>query len=271
MPFDEFAFNFLDMHARPPKPRQSGITMMIDWGIPLDLQKSIVSSPGMYIDEAKIAATIASKLPKDILRQKISTYTNSGIFCFPGGLFAEIAISQGKYKEYLNECKLLGFSGMELSDNFISLSPKKKSELISIAHNEMGMNVMAEVGGKEDGKDGHMEIATIIDDILNCIDAGAKMVLIEAYELFDGTIRENDISLLFDQVPADRVMIELPVAVIKGITKSFKVEVLYWLIRKFGANINLANVEWDEVYFTEISRSRMCGDSSDNYSYTDSK
>lgn len=271
MPPDEFAFNFLDMHARLPKPRQSGLTMMIDWGIPLDLQKSIIASQGIYIDEAKIAATIASKLTKDVLRQKISAYTDSDIFCFPGGLFAEIAISQGKYKKYIAECNSVGFSGIELSDNFITLSPKTKHQLISTANGEMGMDVMAEVGGKEGGKAGHMEVATIIDDILNCLDAGAKMVLIEAYELFDGTIREEDITLLFDQVPAGKVMIELPVDVIKGITKSFKVEVLYWLIRKFGADINLANIEWDEIYFTEISRSRMCGDSSDNYSYADAK
>jgi len=37
------------------------------------------------------------------------------------------------------------------------------------------------------------------------------------------------------------------------------------MIKQFGPDVNLANVEWDEVYFTEITRRGISGDESDQY------
>jgi phosphosulfolactate synthase len=33
-------------------------------------------------------------------------------------------------------------------------------------------------------------------------------------------------------------------------------------VKRFGTEVNLANVEWDEIYITEIVRRGMAGDTS---------
>ena len=63
------------------------------------------------------------------------------------------------------------------------------------------------------------------------------------------------------RVPMEKVMFELPVTVLPDVTKTFKTKVLFWMISQFGTDVNLANVEWDEIYFTEICRIGASGES----------
>ena len=57
-------------------------------------------------------------------------------------------------------------------------------------------------------------------------------------------------------------MFELPVVVLPDVTRDYKHRVCAWLVKQFGTEVNLANVEWDEVYITEIIRRGMAGDTS---------
>jgi phosphosulfolactate synthase len=60
-------------------------------------------------------------------------------------------------------------------------------------------------------------------------------------------------------------MFELPVTVLPDVTKTYKTKILFWMIKEFGPEVNLANVEWDEIYFIEISRRGISGEDSDQY------
>ncbi len=53
----EFLFPNIPIPERQSKPRKRGLTMMIDWGLPLGLQKDCLEAQGLYVDEAKIAAS----------------------------------------------------------------------------------------------------------------------------------------------------------------------------------------------------------------------
>jgi len=232
--------------------------MMIDWGLPLGLQGDCLEAQGLYVDEAKIAASIPRVMPKTYLRKKIAVYQSKGIFTFPGGLFTELAIAQGNYEVFLGETAEAGFSGIEVSDNLLKIDPPQKKAVISRAVKEYGLTVMGEVGRKE----GSMTQEELIADVENCLDAGASIVLLEAHELFHGDIRQDVLEELAKRVPLERIMFELPVAVLPGVTKAYKVQVLFWMIKHFGTDVNLANVEWDEVYFTEITRLGASGTTS---------
>jgi phosphosulfolactate synthase len=232
--------------------------MMIDWGLPLGLQKDCLEAQGIYVDEAKIAASIPRVMPKSYLRCKIAAYKAQGIFTFPGGLFAELAIAQGNYDVFLRDAREAGFSGIEVSDNLLKIDPRQKKAVISKAVKEYGLTVMGEVGRKE----GSMTREEMIADVENCLDAGASMVLLEAHELFHGDIRQDVLEELAKKVPLEKIMFELPVAVLPDVTKSYKVKVLSWMIKQFGTDVNLANVEWDEIYFTEITRIGASGSTS---------
>lgn len=254
----EFAFSSIQVPERDKKPRSRGLTMMIDWGLPLELQKDCLEAQGLYVDEAKIAGSIHRVMPLDYLKKKISAYRREEIFTFPGGLFTELAIAQGKYGAFLDEVGKLGFSGIEVSDNLIQIDPKEKKDVISKAVNEYGLTVMGEVGRKE----GTMTDEELVTDIENCLEAGSSMVLIEAHELFHGDIRKATLDNLAKRVPLEKIMFELPVTVLPDVTKSYKTKVLFWMIRQFGTDVNLANVEWDEIYFTEICRRGASGETS---------
>jgi phosphosulfolactate synthase len=117
---------------------------------------------------------------------------------------------------------------------------------------------MGEVGRKE----GSMTREELIADVENCLDAGASMVLLEAHELFHGDIRKDVLEELSKRVPLERIMFELPVVVLPDVTKAYKIKVLSWMIKQFGTDVNLANVEWDEIYFTEITRIGAAGTTS---------
>ena len=145
-----------------------------------------------------------------------------------------------------------------MSDNLLQIDPKNKKEVIRKAVNEYGMTVMGEVGRKEGG----MSDDELIADVENCLEAGASIVLIEAHELFHGEIREEVIEDLIDRVPLEKIMFELPVTVLPDVTKSYKTKILFWMVSQFGTEVNLANVEWDEIYFTEITRRGASGETS---------
>jgi phosphosulfolactate synthase len=253
-----YAFEKIPIPQRQDKPRSRGLTMMIDWGLPLGHQQDCLESQGLYIDEAKIAAGIPRVMPAGLLKKKISAYAGHGIPCFPGGLFTELAIAQGNYEQFLDEAKQTGFGAIEVSDNLLQLSPAIKKKNIRLAVEEFGLKVMGEVGRKEGGLSGDELVA----DVENCIEAGASLVLLEAHELFHGDIRLDVIESLVDRVPMEKLMFELPVVVLPDVTRDYKHRICAWLVKRFGTEVNLANVEWDEIYITEIVRRGMAGDTS---------
>ena len=253
-----FAFQNIPIPERETKPRKQGLTMMVDWGIPLGIQKDCLEAQGIYVDEAKIVAGIPRIMPKDYLKKKIAAYKAEEIFTFPGGLFTELAIAQGNYEAFLNDAKEVGFSGIEVSDNLLRIEPKKKKAVISKAVNEYGMTVMGEVGRKE----GSMTGDELIADVENCLEAGASLVLLEAHELFHGEIRKDVLDALAKRGSMERIMFELPVVILPDVTRDYKHKVCAWIVKKFGTEVNLANVEWDEIYITEIVRRGMAGDTS---------
>jgi phosphosulfolactate synthase len=254
----EFPFSHIPVPERQMKPRDRGLTMMIDWGLPLSFQKDCLDAQGIYVDEAKIAAGIPRLMPLNTLKEKITSYRAHDIFTFPGGAFAELAIAQDNFELFLDDAKQAGFSGIEVSDNLLRIEPEKKRAVISKAVNEYGMAVMGEVGRKE----GSMTNEELLADVKNCLEAGASMVLLEAHELFHGEIREDVMDQLARSVPMEKIMFELPVIVLPDVTRDYKHKVCAWIVKHFGTEVNLANVEWDEIYITELVRRGMAGDTS---------
>ena len=111
----DFAFQRIPIPERQAKPRRRGLTMMMDWGLPLLLQNDCLEAQGLYVDKAKIVAGISRIMPAEYLKKKLAAYEAQGVFTFPGGLFTELSIAQGNYEAFLDEVKEAGFSGIEVS------------------------------------------------------------------------------------------------------------------------------------------------------------
>lgn len=253
-----FAFSSLPVPERQAKPRSRGLNMMIDWGMGLARQADTLESAGLYIDNAKIAATIPRVMPRELLEKKTALYRAHGIAPMIGGLFTELAYMQRNVPALLEDALATGFGALEVSDNLITYPPGEKARLIREC-NAAGLKAYGEVGRKE----GALDDAAFLADIADCLDAGAAGVYLEANELFaQGGTRTALIEAIGQRFPAEKIVYELPVVILPGVHREFKHRITTWLVKTLGTEVNLANLEWDEIYITEIARRGMAGDAS---------
>ena len=245
------AFSFLqDLPSRPKKPREHGITMMIDWGIGLRLQQDYLELAGEYIDLAKIAVGISGILRRDYLAKKIRVYQDYDAITFPGGGFLELAYQRGQVTPYLQAVVEMGYQAVEVSDNYIDLPAGEKIEIISRAQEEFGLRVLGEVGKKEEISDPQEMIA----DIHNCLKAGAWKVFVEARELFQEGFKEELVLELSATVPIERLIFETPSTWAPGVHHYDQHQAWRWLIDHLGSNVNIANVDPPHLIELEVMR-----------------
>ena len=252
------AFAAIPVPARQSKPRTRGINMMIDWGMGLERQRDTLESAGEYIDVAKVAATIPRVMARTYLMRKLQAYREHGVTTSIGGLFVELAWKQGTYARLLEEAREVGFGAVEVSDNLLALPAAEKARAIRECV-AAGLKCYGEVGKKE----GEMDDAAFLADIDNCLQAGASAVFLEAHELFGhGEVRSALIAEIARRYPAEKILYELPVVILPGVHREYKHRITSWLVRELGTEVNLANIEWDEIYITEMVRRGMAGDTS---------
>lgn len=253
----ELAFKEIPAPIRDVKPRKRGITSMIDWNMPLAIQDAYLDAAAHLIDMAKIGGCVTRFMARDVLQAKLSSYNRHGISVSPGGVFFELAFKQGDYEYFLAECRELGFTSFEVSDTLLDMTPNEKVVAIKAA-SAAGFKTISEVGKKSD----EMDDDSILSDIEPSLEH-ADYVILEANEFFeDGDIREALIDVISQKYDQSRLLWELPVAVLPGSTRAKKEKVSHWLVSRFGTHVNLANVEAEEIYFSEGVRSGMGGDTS---------
>src|SRR5687768_7931856 len=102
--------------ARSSKPRRSGLTMMIDQGLPLAAQADLLELAGDYADLAKIKTGGARVYPEKLLKAKLRCYRRHRVQPFLGGQFHEyVFATQGTraLARFYDEAKRLGFAAIE--------------------------------------------------------------------------------------------------------------------------------------------------------------
>jgi len=254
----ETAFQSVRIPDFPIKPRNTGLTMILEYGLGLPYQKGLVETAGSFIDMVKFATGLSRILSREVLIQKINHYRENGIYCFPGGQFFEIAFLQKRAEAYLKEVKAVGFSHVEISENCIDLSSSEKAEVIGRAV-DLGLTVLGESGKKLDTG----EVGGMIEDIQNCRKAGAWKVFIEAAEL----IRNQELNLklvekLTSAVDVGYMIFEIPGQWMKGM--SFSTQYHFWklLIHHIGPDVNLANIQAEEILRLSLMRLGLGADTS---------
>jgi len=245
----------MPIEKRSEKPREKGLTMVIDKGIGPHLLKDLIKVAGEYIDLIKLAFGTSAFYDKDLLKKKNEMITSSRIDVMPGGTFFEVAVWQGAIDRYLKRARELGFSAVEVSDGTIEMDRKTRAEVIKKSLAE-GFKVIAEVGKKDPSEE--LPISLIHQLIREDIENGAFKVIIEAREAGKGVG-------IFDKVGKTRLdEIE---NIIAGISDPNS---LVWeaplknqqqdLILRFGPNVNLGNIPADEVLALEALREGVRGD-----------
>ncbi len=238
------AADFLSLPGRPPKPRQAGITHMIDKGLPLREVEAVLDSVADYLDIVKLGWGTAYVTRN--LREKVRLYQSAGVPVVLGGTFWEVCFVQQKLDEWRRWVSHLGLGHVEISDGTISIAHDVKLEQIRTMAAEFV--VLSEVGSKDlQAVVAPYRWVELIDAELR---AGAWKVITEAREtgtagIFrpDGEVRMGLIDEVVHHIDPNRLLFEAP-------QKSQQV----WFIHKFGPNVNLGNIPSDEVIPLETLR-----------------
>lgn len=255
--------NFLDTPKRSNKPRDYGITSLIDNGVPTNYFIDVIESDAHLIDLVKFGWCTA--LVTNDLEKKIECLVNNNVEYYFGGTLFEKALSQNKIDEFYQFLNLYQCKIMEVSDGTLTITSQDKAKYISEFSKEF--YVLSEVGKKDIIEADNMPISQWIDEIQHDLSAGAKKVILESRESGKSGICDAQGNLRTDFVST--------------ITKSsFRASDAIWeapnkmlqtsLISSIGPNVNLANIAFGDVIGLETLRLGVRSDTFHLYDATGS-
>lgn len=236
--------DFLSLPGRPPRPRQVGLTHVIDKGLTVEQVEGLLDSCGDMIDIVKFGW--GTSYVSRQLRDKLALYRKAGVSTVLGGTLWELAIAQQKFDEWRGWVTDLGLTHVEVSDGTVALPHEAK--LAYIENLAQDFVVLSEVGSKDlDVVIAPYRWVELIEAELR---AGAWKVITEAREsgtagIFrgDGEVRMGLIDEIVHAIDPNQLLFEAP-------QKAQQV----WFIQKFGPNVNLGNIPPDEVIPLETLR-----------------
>src|ERR1700737_1994620 len=250
---------FLDLPERSAKPRERGITHVIDRGLSLAEVDGLMEVAGASVDIVKLgwgtALATANLIPK------LERYRSHGVPVVVGGTLTEAAIRQRRIEPFVEWLHDLGLRHIEVSDGTIAIDPVFKCELIARLSREF--TVLSEVGSKDAAE--IMAPYRWVEQIQAELEAGAWKVIAEAREsgtagIFraDGEVRSGLIDEIAHEVDPGRMIFEAP---LRGQQ--------VWLLRRFGTECNLGNIAADDVLSLETLRLGLRSDTVDRFALGD--
>ncbi len=249
------SFEFLSK-KREEKPRNCGITMVLDKGLGLETASSLMDISGEYVDYLKFGWGTSIVHEQDIIRAKVEMYKSHDIVPYTGGTLFELAYFNDKLEEFFDEARKLGFPAIEISDGSTSINHNDKLNCIKRAKQE-GFEVLSEVGKKDPNLDKELTLDERIELMQNELDAGSSLIIVEAREggknigIFDksGNTKEDEIDYILDKITPEKILWEAP-------NKDQQV----FFILKLGNTVNLGNVSSDDITSLETLRRGLRGD-----------
>lgn len=237
--------------TRLNKTRSSGLTMVIDRRLGVLGTEDFCNLNSEHFEFWKIGFGTAAVTPAAILKKKIQILTSYSKKIFPGGTLFESAFCKNKVEEYINTCRDLGFTAIEISDGTVEVPQKTRFNSIKIAK-KIGLKVFTEVGNKDPSLQASAQ--TIAKAIIKDRQEGADFVIMEGREsgkrvgIFNdvGKIRSEYFDKLEDLLDDNvfrSIIWEAPLS-----------EQQIFLLKRIGADANLGNINPDDVLGLETLR-----------------
>ncbi len=235
---------------RSAKPRNKGVTMMMDKGLGLKETEHFIEASGHLTDLVKFG--FGTSYVTQNLEEKIKLYKQAGIRPYFGGTLFEAFYARGKFNDYLKTIDKYGLDLAEVSDGSIIIPHDEKCELISKMAKDR--TVLSEVGSKDSGI--LISPAKWVRLMSAELEAGSWKVIAEGREAGNvGVFRPNGtahtllINRIIAKVAPESILWEAP-------QKNQQV----WFIKLFGAEVNLGNIGPSDVIPLECLRLGLRGD-----------
>lgn len=248
-------YELKDIPDRSVKPRQSGLTMVMDKGLSLRQVEDFIEVAGEHTDIVKLGWATSYVTPN--LKEKLALYRSAGIPTYFGGTLFEAFTIRGQFDDYRRVLEEFGMEYAEVSDGSMDIEHDQKCGYISKLSEQV--TVISEVGSKDAAKifAPYKWIALMKAEI----EAGSWKVIAEAREggnvgIYRGTgeVREGLVDEILTQIPAESIIWEAPLK-----------EQQVWFIKLIGTNVNLGNIAPAEVIPLETIRLGLRGDTFDYF------
>jgi phosphosulfolactate synthase len=236
--------DFLGLPPRPAKPRERGVTHVIDTGLSTDGAAGLMAAAADYVDLVRLGWGSAY-VTRD-LAAKLDAYRSAGVPVMLGGTLTELAWLRGSVEGLRDWLKELGIEHIEVSSGTVPIPPGEKLELIERLAGDF--TVFAEVGEKD--PTAILAPYRWVELIRDALSAGAQQVICEGRATGDagmyrpdGEARTGLIEEIVHEIEIGKLIFEAP-------QKHQQV----WFIKHFGPDVNLGNVLPDDVISLETLR-----------------
>lgn len=246
--------NFLSEVVRTarPKPRLSGVTMVLDrlgYG-----NSELMKLLAYYADVVKIGWGLPFLLDQNALKQRVSMYKINQLHVSNGGTLLEYCISKGKEAVALRKLISVGFDTIELSEGVFEVPYLVKKKIAEFAH-ENNLSLHVEVGRKNPRN--QLSLEETIARIEESFEFEPDMVIIEGREsgrsvgIYDdlGGIKWDWVERLEEINGSSKLMFEAPQEVQQT-----------ELIIHIGPQVSLGNVGMPSLGALETQRQGLRGD-----------
>lgn len=244
-----------NLPERSLKPRNKGLTMMMDKGLSIREIEDFLEVAGTHTDIVKLGWATSFVTPN--LEKKLKVYKDAGIPVYFGGTLFEAFAIRNQFDDYRRVLDKYGMEYAEVSDGSIEIPHEEKCEYIRKLSEQV--TVISEVGSKDATKifAPYKWIALMKAEI----EAGSWKVIAEAREggnvgiyRDSGEVREGLVDEILTQIPEETIIWEAPI-------KAQQV----WFIKLLGTNVNLGNIAPAEVIPLETIRLGLRGDTFNHF------
>jgi len=243
-------FDLTHLPKRACKPREKGLTMMMDKGLSIRQVEDFIETAGDLTDMVKFG--FGTSIISKNLSEKIKLYQNANIDVYLGGTLFEAFIARNKFDDYQRMLNKYDINTVEVSDGSIEISHQKKCQYIHDLNKNF--KVISEVGSKDANK--LMPPYEWIELMQQELDAGSWKVIAEDREggnvgiyRGSGEVRSDLIEEILTKIDNDKIIWESP-------QKAQQV----WFIKLMGSNVNLGNIAYNELIPLECLRLGLRGD-----------
>jgi len=235
---------------RPAKPRNSGLTMVMDKGLSVREAEDFMSVGSEYTDFVKLG--FGTSLITPGFENKLMIYKKAGCIPYFGGTLFEAFVIRNMFNEYMGLLDKHEIELVEVSDGSYDIDHNKKLEYIGILAKRGA--VISEVGSKK--KDVIYTPDEWVAMMKSELNAGSAKVIAEARESGtigiyndDGSVNTALIREISEHVKLENVIWEAPLKTQQA-----------WFIKHFGSNVNLGNIAPNEIIPLETLRLGLRGD-----------
>ena len=236
--------DLFNLPERTTKPRDHGITMVMDSGLSIAQTEHMLETGSNYIDYVKLGWGTIVVTPN--IKQKLKIYQQHSIPVCVGGTLFELAVIQSRVDELVSKVLDHGIQMIEVSDGSIDIDHQKKLDYISQLSEKF--IVLSEFGSKDNAV--VMAPSLWVKAMMKELEAGAWKVIAEGREagnagLYRQTneIRTGLVDEIVLDIPHEKIIWETPLK-----------EQQVWFIKKFGSNVNLGNIAPENIISLETLR-----------------